>query len=167
MRETESDSLRIVEIGAHGCWGEAEQTSYVTSETKLVHDSRQHPRKRSGRVGTLPCPEQHIFLRRGDQLLLGDEYTLVVPAKYAISTARSSASPRSAARCPPSFATPNAGSASLRRWQHYRPCVQVHQDHLELESFDAGKDGAKLRRQGDQPTGYRFAISGADGQGHA
>ena len=84
MRGAVTVACGVVERGSGGVWGEAERTAYVIPETELFCHSRQRKNSASepGRVGTLIPPEQYLVLRRGDRLLLGDDYKIGSPAKY-------------------------------------------------------------------------------------
>ncbi|MCA9136924.1 MAG: hypothetical protein KDB00_09195 [Planctomycetales bacterium] len=141
-----SRRLRIIETGAQGCWGEADQTSYVTSVTELIFQSQQGVAQgQSGRVGTLMPPDQHIVLRRGDHLLLGDDCTVGSPAKYD-EHGQVLRNPTIGCTLPSVFSDVKRGDRILfDDGKITTRVVKVEPNHVQLEVIDAGPNGTKLR----------------------
>ena len=64
-------------------WGESDETAYVTPQMKLyLRTKRSRAGHCPGQVGTLPPSQQYLVVRRGDRLLLGDEFKVGSPARY-------------------------------------------------------------------------------------
>ena len=74
--------LRIVECGANGFWAEADRTAYLMAETPLIHRRRKKRSADIGRAGTLISCEPYVVLRRGERLILCDDFKIGSPAKY-------------------------------------------------------------------------------------
>jgi pyruvate kinase len=72
FRDARGSRRKLQIAGFHGTgrWATCERTSYLEASTRLTRVDAQGHRGEAEPVGDLPCLEQSILLKRGDQLLL-------------------------------------------------------------------------------------------------
>ncbi|MCA9229173.1 MAG: hypothetical protein KDA57_00865 [Planctomycetales bacterium] len=138
--------VQITERGQHGVWGETKQTAYISADTRLVHHARRRKsQSKKGRIGAIEPTEQYLVVRRGDQLLLADEYKIGSPAQY--DDHGSLLVPATIGCTLPSvFKDLKRGERVLFDDGKIAARVeQVCQHHVVLEITQAGRNGTKLR----------------------
>ncbi len=141
-----SRRVRIVHRRPEGFLGEADRTSYIISDTQLkLHSSKQKARYKPGYPGTLPSIEQYLVLRRGDRLLLGNDFMVGSPAKHdehgqVVRPATIGCTLSSV------FRHVKVGERVLFDDGKVAACIQIlHENHVELEITNASLSGTKLR----------------------
>jgi pyruvate kinase len=141
-----SRRVRIIQCRPEGFLGEADRTSYITSDTQLkLHSSKQKTHCKPGYLGTLPSIEQYLVLRRGDRLLLGNDFMVGSPAKH--DEHGQIVRPATIGCTLPSvFRNVKVGERVLFDDGKIAACIQtLHENHVELEITNASLSGTKLR----------------------